>query len=292
MTQCPSLIAPAMSGSDSAQSLSGLAKNRIDRNRCANLLCISVLVSSLCFSLVPSLVHGSVDEQAEEPAPSIILPKDLVLTTHDLHPYGSYRPDGSFRGVAHDLVSCALENMSITLRLKVLPWRRAQLEVKKGLSDGFYAGSQNADRDDYAVRSVVIADQLWQWYLLKNSSWDPTSAEFQLDASVSSFLGANMQRWLIQNDYKVEATPQDTERLLDLLLLGRIDAALANNYVMDNIIQQRGIDAIVRRQVLQSKPLYVYFSRKLNRFFPDFLPLFNSNIEQCKAKRSIAQDHE
>ena len=240
--------------------------------------------SLLCLFIFSSVLTNTDESLAE---PSNRLPESIALNTHDLFPYGSYQPDGSFSGVAYDVVDCALTKLDIDLNLKVVPWRRAQLEVENGDSDGFFAGSQNNHRDSYANKSVIIADQIWQWYLLKDSTWDTSSPEFKIDASVSSFLGANMQTWLVQNQFKVNSEPQDTKDLLDLLLLGRIDAALANNYVMDAIISKRGIGHMIRREQLKSKPLYVYFNKKLSRQHPQFLPAFNLAVQDCQARIPI-----
>lgn len=232
----------------------------------------AILIISL-YLIVGAAIHASP------------LPTSITLTTHDLAPYGSYQVDGSFKGAAHNVVQCALDSLSISLSLKVVPWNRAQLEVREGLADGFYAGSQNDVRDEYAVKSAEVADQIWRWYLNKDSSWDPKTPEFKQSASVSSFLGANMQKWLVDQNYHIGANPIDTKRLLDMLLLGRIDAALANNYVMDDLIEKRGIANRIRTSDLKSKPLHVYFSKAFINKYASFLYAFNKSASQCKNHR-------
>jgi polar amino acid transport system substrate-binding protein len=207
--------------------------------------------------------------------------KDVTLATHNLPPYGSYQHDGTFKGIAFDKVACALNLMKVELNLLVRPWSRAQLEVKKGLVDGFFAGSKNDEREGYAVSSVQVADQKWQWYLLKDSKWDVTSTEFKTHAKVSSFLGANMEKWLKANDYNVTAVPTDTEGLAAMMLIGRVDAALANNYVMDQVLEKMEAEQKVQRYVLKSKPLHVYFAKSFIKENSEFLSVFNSSIHQC-----------
>lgn len=211
------------------------------------------------------------------------LPASVTLATHDLAPYGSYHPDGNFKGIAYDPLKCALDKLSIDLVLNVRPWRRAQLEAEHGIADGFFAGSQNSRRDKYAVKSEVIADQKWQWYLPKESSWDTESRAFRREAKVSSFVGANMQKWLTENNYLVSGSPTTTEDLAQMLILGRIDAALANNYVMDGILSNKGKLENFARVVEKNKPLYVYFIKAFIKRYPDFLEQFNAKVKSCRS---------
>ena len=234
--------------------------------------------SYLKFSMVLALLLVSGLVIATE---RIDLPKEVVLTTHNLPPYGSYQANGTFRGIAADRIECALMLMNVELVLKVRPWNRAQFEVKRGIADGFFAGSKNDERELYAVRSIEVADQKWQWYLLKENNWDVTSSEFHSSAKVSSFLGANMQKWLIDNNYNITSKPTDTKGLAEMLLRERLDAALANNYVMDQVLEDMGGGSSVQRYVLKSKPLYVYFGKDFIAEHPKFLDSFNSFISQC-----------
>ena len=212
-------------------------------------------------------------------------PKKITLATHDLPPYGSYQDDGSFKGVAVDRIYCALDEIDVELNLRVVPWKRAQHEVKKKQIDGFFAGSQNNERDRYAEKSIELADQKWQWYVLNSSNWVVNSDSFKKKAKVSSFLGANMQKWLTENAYNIVDTPKDTVDLAEMLVRGRVDAALANNYVMDAILEQRGLTDKVSSYLLKSKPLYVYFHKEFIENNPNFLRSFNVALFECKKKR-------
>jgi len=212
------------------------------------------------------------------------LPTSVRLSTHELHPYGQSQPGGSFKGKAADVVVCSFKNMGVELELNIRPWKRAQYEALKGVSDGFFAGSQNDERDAYAQKSTIIADQKWVWYLLKDSSWDPNSDYFQKNAIVSSFLGANMQDWLVSKNYKIDSTPLTTEHLIGRLLRRSIDAGLANNYVMNEILEKIGAQNKVRKVLLKNKPLYVYFGNNFIDANQGFLSLFNQHAKTCIEK--------
>ncbi len=65
--------------------------------------------------------------------------------------------------------------------------------------------------------SAIIAEQKWNWYLLKDNSLDPRDKDFKKQAEVAGFHGANVLRWLESNEYNIVATPQDTEGLVAML---------------------------------------------------------------------------
>jgi polar amino acid transport system substrate-binding protein len=189
--------------------------------------------------------------------------------------------DGTFKGVAVDRVRCVLKKMDTPLEVQVVPWRRAQLLVKRGNADGFFAASQNESRDEFAVKTMSIADQKWNWYLLKENSLSPRDQSFKEKASVGGFVGANMLKWMQEQNYKVTAIPNDTEGLLKILLARRVDAVMANNYVMQALLQNYGVEDQVKIYLNVDKPLFVYFSKEFIKSRPMFIEKFNNLIPEC-----------
>lgn len=213
----------------------------------------------------------------------------VILTTHNLYPYGSYQTEGeekviaddTFKGVAVDRVRCVFKKMAIPLEIQVVPWRRAQMLAQRGLAHGFFAASQNDSRDEFGVKSAIIADQKWNWYLLKENPLSPQDESFKEKASVGGFLGANMLAWMKEHNYNVTAIPKDTEGLLKLLLARRVDAVMANNYVMQALLEKYGVKDQVKIFLNKDKPLYVYFSEEFSKSRPMFIEKFNSLIPEC-----------
>ena len=216
--------------------------------------------------------------------------KSIVLTTHNLSPYGSFpngvRPglvaDESFTGVAVDRVRCAARAIDYDLKVVVVPWKRAQANARAGSSDGFFAASQKNTRDEYAVLSEFIAEQKWQWYLLKDNKKNPNDPEFKSEAMVAGFVGSNMLSWMEKNKYKVGPRPLDTRRLLNTLLAGRVDAILANNLVMDVLIKKQQVEDKLKFYVAKDKPLGVYFTKLFLKKNAGFLDKFNKAVRKCK----------
>jgi len=207
----------------------------------------------------------------------------LRLTTHDLPPYSFRDSAQQLRGIAVEVVVCALGRVGMPYDIQVLPWARAQKLVEVGGADGFFAGSRNAERDAYAIQSTIIAEQQWRWYLMADNPIDPLSAGFIKHGQVSSFIGANMLDWLGENGYRVAVPPRDTAGLLKMLRAGRVDAILANNLVMDKLILEQGLEGTLRSVLLQDKPLGVYFSKVFVARHPAFLQRFNTEVELCRS---------
>lgn len=235
--------------------------------------------------LLSAIAFNSLNVQANS------LPDKVELATHNLFPYGSYSipnettsiADMSFSGLAVDVVRCAFNHLDIELVIHILPWERAQKMVQHDKYDGFFAASKMQKRDEYAVMSSVIAEQKWSWFTLAENSLKPGTTEFFEQAEVASFNGANMHKWLIAHDYKVTASPKNTENLLQMLLKGRVDGALANEKVMLALIEQVKPKPEIAKKVLKNKPLGVYFSKPFISEYPNFLATFNQRVRACRS---------
>ena len=207
----------------------------------------------------------------------------VVLTTHNLYPYSYLQGKNTLTGLAADVVHCVFERMKQPYEIRVVPWKRAQFMVRNGKADGFFAGSQNSDRDNYAKMSAIIADQKWMWFFKKKQPFRPKDPQFKTKMIVSSFQGANMQKWLVANGYTVsENPPKDTLNLLRMLMADRIDAALANNEVMTTLLDHLTEKNTVISALNRNKPLGVYFSKEFLASRPLFLETFDSHVRPCR----------
>ena len=189
--------------------------------------------------------------------------------------------DETFQGMAVDRVRCVFDKMATPLEIQVVPWKRAEFLVEQGMVDGFFAASQNSFRDEIAVKTAAIADQVWNWYLLKDNPLSPENQDFKQKATVGGFVGANMLKWMKEQNYNVNATPKNTEGLLKLLLARRVDAVMANNHVMQALLQKYGVEDQVKVYLNKDKPLFVYFSKDFLKKQPLFIEKFNELVPGC-----------
>lgn len=206
----------------------------------------------------------------------------ILLTTQNWSPYQTYE-NNVLDGFAVNVVRCVLEKMEQPYEIKVVPWKRAQHLVETNMAHGFFSASKNKTRDQYATISEIIAEQKWNWYLLKESSLNPTNDSFRKEASVGGMLGSNMLTWLNTNRYKIKAQPNDTETLVKMLIFKRMDAILANELVMKNVLEKMKLSPEKFHIYLnRNKPLGVYWSKKFLLENPNFLKRFNRLIKECR----------
>lgn len=206
----------------------------------------------------------------------------ILLTTQVWSPYQTYE-NNVLDGFAVQVVRCVLEKMEQPHEIRVYPWKRAQKMVKAGEAHGFFSASQNQIRDKYATISENIAEQNWNWYLLKESSLSPMNASFKKEARVAAMLGSNMLTWINKNGYNVTGTLKDTEVLIKTLLLKRHDAVLANELVVEKVMEKMKLSPERFHIYLNRiKPLGVYWSKNILSENPKFLERFNRFIKECR----------
>ena len=206
----------------------------------------------------------------------------MLLTTHDLPPYSFLNTQGQADGLAVRVVLCATKRMGHAVQVNFFPWKRSQLLVEMGEADAFFAASKSSARDTYAVLSATIAPQQWMWYQLDNNRFLPGTAEFKASAMTSSFLGANMQDWLVEQGFQTTAPPRVNVQLLQLLSNARVDAVLANRLVMEQLLREYDKPVKLRSTLALDKPLGVYVSKRyLATQPPEFMAQFNAAIGRC-----------
>lgn len=211
----------------------------------------------------------------------------IRLTTKIWPPYQYYNEtDGKLTGVSVNVISCAFNLMDIPFTIQVLPWVRAQKYVKTGKSDGFFSASRHSNRDEYAVRSIDIADQNWSWYTPTDYKISPSDPKFKEHARIVAILGSNMTKWLKTEGYQVKDEVAKTENMIQMLMFGRADAFMENELVVDHLLQVTGSNHSLVKTIERRMPVGVYFSKKTLNNNPQLLEKFNRYVPECRLKHN------
>lgn len=210
----------------------------------------------------------------------------IHLGTQDRPPY-TWPQDGKPAGPFDKVVVCALESMGVEYSIDFLPWARAQSMTQRGQLDGFYAGSQNAERDSYATASRFIGKQNWAYFYLADVINQPIDDEYLKNARVGAYLGSNMAQWLKTKGVKVAYRPVEPEMLLEGLIRDRADIILANEAAMLKLTEKTNRSAYIDHQVVVSKPIAVYFGKTYLNENPNFINAFNQAASQCLPEESL-----
>ncbi|GAL33785.1 hypothetical protein JCM19240_2481 [Vibrio maritimus] len=92
----------------------------------------------------------------------------ITLATQIWTPYQTVDSNGTIGGVAVDRVKCALGRMGQPYEIRVMRWDKAQLMVETGEMHGFFAGSSNSRRAQYATASYPIVSENLAWFIAPN----------------------------------------------------------------------------------------------------------------------------
>lgn len=203
------------------------------------------------------------------------------LTTKIWPPYHYYDSNGKLIGKSVQVIECAFAELDMPFAIDVLPWKRAQAQVKEGFADGFFSASLNKKRDLYATRSIEIAPQNWVWYTLKSSNLNPGDEGFKSKATVAGTLGSNILTWLHAQNYNVTTEVKRAEQLIKMLKLKRFDAFMGNEFVVSKILDRHVDKKNINSQVARSMPVGVYYSHQFLASKPGFLKQFNAAVRHC-----------
>jgi len=231
---------------------------------------LKALVTTICALVVA-------DSAAAERMP-------LRLATQVLPPYQMIE-DGQMTGIAIERVKCALESLNTPYEFHMTSWSLAQLGTETGRFDGFFVGSANSHRAEFAIASDPVISEELSWYQLLNSKINPNEEADALRARYSAKFNTSKWRFLHNSGYNVVMRPRDAESLLNMLIDGDIDVALEYRAIFEHFMEKRGVDESQFRKIdFRRQDMSVHFSKKYIDANPLFFQLFNHEIRRCVAQ--------
>lgn len=205
------------------------------------------------------------------------------LVTRDEEPYGSFKDDKTFDGIAVRVVDCVFKRMNRSYQIRVYPWERAQMVVEKGEAEGMFPAAMTPDRLMWSEATDKIAAQRWVWVLPWDSKLDPNSEDFKINARVGAFFGSKRLKTLELGKYNVVLRPQSELQLLKAFMMGRADAILVGDMAFTEAMKTLNLNPNQFRTVFaQDRPMHVFFTKKFLQTEPDFLRQFNAQIPGCQ----------
>ena len=205
----------------------------------------------------------------------------FIVNTQEWFPYQTYQGD-QFEGTATNTVKCILNHMKLDYQINVLPWQRAQEEVKSGHAQAFYSAGITDERNTYAIASNKINSYKWIWYLLINSPFDPKSPDFKQKAEVATKFGTALETYLIKNKYHLVSSPKEVTNLFEMLEAKRFDAFLSPEESAIEAMKKMKLDKKKFKIIFHSNnSLVFYFSKKYVSKNKNIVNQFNSFIKVC-----------
>lgn len=214
-------------------------------------------------------------------AQSLSEPQPLRLATQVLPPYQMIEGD-RMTGIAVRRVQCALDHLGMPYELHMTAWSGAQLGTQTGRYDGFFVGSSNAARAKYSVPSTPVVSEDLAWYIPINSDIDPNDKADAIRARYSAEFATSKWRYLHRNGYNVVTRPRNAESLLNMLLVGDIDAALEYELIFEHFMEERGLtEDQFKKIAFRRQDMSVHFSHQYVNAHPLFLERFNARMKTC-----------
>jgi len=205
----------------------------------------------------------------------------IKLATTIMSPYQTYDELGQVQGTGIDAIRCLEKATGLRFTIDVFPWIRAQELVNRGQYDGFFVGSQNADRDEFASFVGPLLHNFWHWYVRKDKVLDlnPDNTPAQKDQVIGVVMGTNMHQWIQKKDSYTIIAHENSHKLFDLLKAGRLDYVLATGAMYESYQGAEHVDFNIL--VAKSKPLGLYMGHQfVNRQKSNF-ELIKKGASEC-----------
>lgn len=189
-------------------------------------------------------------------------------------------------GLAVRALSCIMARMNQPYTIRKMPWARAQAMTKSGQLDGFFAASQNAERDSYAQQTAVFLPQVRRLYVLRKRGLVPVSG-LDLNYAIANFTVAarhqsNALKTAEKLGFKILLTPQNANELMELLAAGGVHAVVENELVFDEKLRFAGFSQDeVHSLVIGQKNMGVYLGYQYLERHPRFIERFNAHVPAC-----------
>lgn len=199
--------------------------------------------------------------------------QELKFNTQDFPPF-SYNVNGVVSGPAVDLIQRICAEMNAKCSFRLLPWSRAQKEVKSGKSNGMFVIGWNEKRAKWVHFTPPIMNTEYGFFVKSDNSLKFTKASDVQGYKVGVYGPSNTSNSLNKirdkmtkdglKAIKVDMRPDD-ESGFKKLALGRINAVFSNRDVGHALIAKLGLKEKIRYAGAQRKlKYYIGFSMAHN----------------------------
>jgi polar amino acid transport system substrate-binding protein len=190
--------------------------------------------------------------------------QDLKFVTFDFPPF-SYEFAGEAAGPFADIVRRTCVEMKVKCAIQVLPWTRAQEEVKEGRANGMFPIGWNKERVQWVHFSPAVLNTEYGFFVKRDNPLRFTNLSDIAGYTVGVFGPSNTSTTLealrdgMSRDglkaITIDMRP-DSASGFKKLAVGRVDAVFTNRDVGYSVITQLGIKSDVRYSGAQEELQY------------------------------------
>ncbi len=197
----------------------------------------------------------------------LALGQALVFDTQDFLPF-SYKIDGEIKGPGVDIIEAVCEKINVDCSFRLLPWTRAQNEVKTGKANAMFVIGWNKARDEWLYFTPPILKTEYGFFVK-----DDNPLEFKAESDIKGykvgvFGPSNTSKSLEKikvnlGDLTIDMRPDD-ESGFKKLSGGRVDAVFSNRDVGAAMIKKINLTNLRYAGKQRELNYYIGFSKEFN----------------------------
>jgi polar amino acid transport system substrate-binding protein len=190
---------------------------------------------------------------------------ELKLNTQDFAPF-NYEVNGVVAGPAADIIRKVCDDIKIDCSLRLLPWRRAQEEVRNGTAHGMFVIGWNEERAKTLYFSPALLNTEYGFFVR-----DDSPLNFKQNSDIKGYVvgvygpsntATSLEKIKAEiKDLTIDMTPDD-EAAFRKLSIARVDAVFSNRDVGYDLIRKLGLKNLRYAGRQQSLKYYIGFSQK------------------------------
>ena len=214
--------------------------------------------------------------------------EEILLNTEISSPYQIFEK-GKLTGTSVKILECIFQKLNKPYKIDIVPWKRAQYNVKRNKVNGFFTTIPFAEADEYAVISSPIILEKWYFYY-KDKKFLTQNPK---NLKIGTIRWSNQSNWLLSDGYSISSEVFKFTQLLKMLNLGRIDTCLLDQKTFELECSKHNVN--INKYLFKFckyTPLGVYFSKNYLKNNPLFLKRFNEEIYVCAPDAIKLSKHE
>ncbi len=194
--------------------------------------------------------------------------EQLIFNTQNFKPF-SYEADGIVSGPGADIIRAVCKNMGTICSFELLPWTRAQHEVRTGKANALFLIGLNQERSKWLYFSPALVVIEYGIFVRKDNPLEFKDVKDINGYTVCVYGPSNTSRSLeiIKKEIKdltIDIAPHDEPAFKKLSNRQRIDAVYSNKDVGNALIKQLALTNIRYSGCHLKIKYYVGFSKQFN----------------------------
>ena len=219
---------------------------------------------------------------------------DLIFNTQDFPPF-TYQIDGKNEGPAVDIINSVCKEAGLTCTIQLLPWGRAQEEVKTGKAQALFLIGWNKERGETMNFSPPLLNTEYGIFVTDDNPLIYSSPEQLKGYTIGVYGPSNTSKSLEElktkvTDISIDMTPDD-ESAFKKLGMKRLKAVYSNKHVGNAMIKKLGLNNIKYVGADKKLKYYIGFSKQYTdkALFDKFVAAFKALYNKGEIQKILTQ---